>query len=42
LQRGWNLKGLIAADKTTRKQAFHVLAAHYHRLAGHGVAGAPH
>lgn len=29
-QRGWNRKGLIAGDKTTRKLAFHVLAAHYH------------
>jgi len=28
-QRGWNRKGLIAADKTTRKPAFDVLAAHY-------------
>jgi beta-glucuronidase len=41
LQRGWNLKGLIAADKTTRKQAFHVLAAHYRRLAGQAAAEAP-
>ncbi len=28
-QRGWNRKGLIAADKITRKKAFEVLAAHY-------------
>lgn len=28
-QRGWNRKGLIAADKTTKKPAFHILAAHY-------------
>lgn len=35
-QRGWNRKGLIAQDKTTRKKAFAVLAAHYHRLAGEG------
>ncbi|SFE23190.1 glycoside hydrolase family 2 protein [Roseivivax sediminis] len=28
-QRGWNRKGLIAADKRTKKPAFHVLAAHY-------------
>lgn len=33
-QRGWNRKGLIAQDKTTRKDAFAVLAAHYHKLAG--------
>lgn len=37
-QRGWNRKGLIAQDKTTRKKAFAVLAAHYHRLAGGGGA----
>lgn len=37
-QRGWNRKGLIAQDKTTRKEAFAVLAAHYHRLAGGGGA----
>lgn len=29
LQRGYNLKGLIAADKTTRKRAFEVVAAEY-------------
>jgi len=29
LQRGWNRKGLIAEDKTTRKLAFDVLAARY-------------
>lgn len=28
-QRGWNRKGLIAEDKTTRKRAFAVLAEHY-------------
>ncbi|SNT73683.1 glycoside hydrolase family 2 protein [Paracoccus seriniphilus] len=28
-QRGWNRKGLIAADKTTRKAAFDILAAFY-------------
>jgi beta-glucuronidase len=33
-QRGWNRKGLIAQDKATKKDAFAVLAAHYHRLAG--------
>jgi beta-glucuronidase len=33
-QRGWNRKGLIAQDKVTKKGAFAVLAAHYHRLAG--------
>lgn len=32
-QRGWNRKGLIAADKTTRKLAFGVLAEHYARIA---------
>ena len=31
-QRGFNRKGLIAEDKQTRKLAFSVLAAHYHRL----------
>ena len=28
-QRGWNRKGLIAADKTTKKRAFDVIAAYY-------------
>lgn len=28
-QRGWNRKGLIAADKATKKPAFHILAAYY-------------
>jgi beta-glucuronidase len=28
-QQGWNLKGLIAADKTTRKAAFEILARFY-------------
>lgn len=31
VQRGWNRKGLIAADKKTRKQAFYVLAEYYHQ-----------
>ena len=33
IQRGWNLKGLIAADKTTKKKAFAVLAAFYRQKA---------
>lgn len=33
VQRGWNRKGLIAADKRTRKLAFHTLAKHYRNLA---------
>jgi beta-glucuronidase len=37
LQRGWNLKGLIAADKTTRKLAFAVVAARYAALAAAGA-----
>jgi beta-glucuronidase len=32
-QRGWNLKGLIAADKTTRKKAFSTLSERYSELA---------
>ncbi len=28
-QRGWNRKGLIAADKATKKPAFQILADHY-------------
>ena len=32
VQQGWNLKGLIASDKTTRKQAFDVVKQHYHKL----------
>lgn len=32
-QRGYNLKGLIAADKTTRKRAFATLARRYDELA---------
>jgi beta-glucuronidase len=32
-ERGWNRRGLIAQDKVTRKDAFAVLAGHYHRLA---------
>ncbi|MDQ2081076.1 glycoside hydrolase family 2 TIM barrel-domain containing protein [Xanthobacteraceae bacterium Astr-EGSB] len=36
LQRGWNRKGLIAADKRTRKLAFATVAARYTALsAGH-------
>ncbi len=31
VQQGWNRKGLIAADKKTRKKAFDVLAEHYHQ-----------
>lgn len=31
VQQGWNRKGLIAADKVTRKKAFNVLAEHYHQ-----------
>ena len=31
-QKGWNRKGLIAEDKTTRKQAFQFLADHYRGL----------
>jgi beta-glucuronidase len=33
-QRGWNRKGLIAEDKTTKKLAFGVVADAYRRLAG--------
>lgn len=33
VQRGYNLKGLIAADKTTRKRAFATLARRYHEMA---------
>ena len=32
IQQGWNLKGLLAADKQTKKQAFDVLAQHYASL----------
>ena len=32
-QKGWNRKGLIAQDKTTRKESFAILAAFYHELA---------
>jgi hypothetical protein len=32
-QRGWNLKGLTAADKTTRKKAFTTLSERYAELA---------
>jgi beta-glucuronidase len=32
-QRGFNRKGLIAEDKTTKKLAFSVIAEHYERLA---------
>jgi beta-glucuronidase len=31
-QRGWNRKGLIAEDKTTKKLAFDVLAGYYRAL----------
>lgn len=31
-QRGFNRKGLIAADKKTKKEAFHILASFYHSL----------
>ncbi len=33
-QRGWNRKGLIASDKETKKQAFHLLSAFYGELKG--------
>jgi beta-glucuronidase len=32
-QNGYNHKGLIAADKQTKKQAFHILAEYYHQIA---------
>ena len=32
IQQGWNLKGLIAADKQTKKQAFDVVAQYYASL----------
>lgn len=32
-QRGYNHKGLIAADKTTKKEAFHILAEYYREIA---------
>ena len=35
-QRGFNRKGLIAADKRTRKAAFHILAEFYHARAAEG------
>ncbi len=35
-QRGWNRKGLVAEDKTTKKLAFGVVADAYRRLAGNG------
>jgi hypothetical protein len=41
LQRGWNRKGLIAEDKTTRKRAFAVLAAHDQALAKAEALPAP-
>jgi beta-glucuronidase len=37
-QRGWNRKGLIAQDKSTKKDAFHVLAAWYRDLAARECA----
>ncbi|MEO1112492.1 MAG: glycoside hydrolase family 2 TIM barrel-domain containing protein [Pseudomonadota bacterium] len=33
-QNGYNHKGLIAADKKTKKKAFHILADYYHEIAG--------
>ncbi|MEM9632778.1 MAG: glycoside hydrolase family 2 TIM barrel-domain containing protein [Pseudomonadota bacterium] len=32
-QNGYNHKGLIAADKRTKKKAFHILAEYYHQIA---------
>ncbi|WP_420339215.1 glycoside hydrolase family 2 protein [Roseibium sp.] len=32
-QNGYNHKGLIAADKKTKKKAFHILAEYYHQIA---------
>lgn len=32
-QNGYNHKGLIAADKKTKKKAFHILAEYYHLIA---------
>ncbi len=32
-QNGYNHKGLIAADKATKKRAFHILADYYHQIA---------
>jgi beta-glucuronidase len=32
-QNGYNHKGLIAADKKTKKKAFHILAEYYHHIA---------
>lgn len=40
-QRGWNRKGLIAGDKTTKKPAFDVLAAWYADLAAQDAAKTP-
>lgn len=40
-KRGWNRKGLIAEDKTTRKRAFVVLAAHDQTLADAEALPAP-
>lgn len=41
LQRGHNLKGLIARDKATKKQAFHVIASAYEAMArSQGGSGA--
>jgi len=36
-QNGYNHKGLIAADKKTKKKAFHILADYYHELAARDV-----
>lgn len=33
VQRGWNLKGLIASDKATRKAVFEFVASRYRRIA---------
>lgn len=41
-QRGWNRKGLIAEDKTTRKRAFAVLADHYRAMADAEAPASPH
>ena len=35
-QNGYNHKGLIAADKKTKKKAFRILAEYYHELAARG------
>jgi beta-glucuronidase len=35
-QNGYNHKGLIAADKKTKKKAFHILADYYREIATAG------